>query len=513
VAANSSVAGFAAARTAFAQGNLLATERLCLQLAADFPDAADPWSLLTETALKRGRPDAAIVCADKAVARAGGDPVAHLMRAKSLTVLGRLRDAHEAAGVGARLAAGNVAALDGLGAILSMLGDHERALGLLRTALEIDPGNPQVLYNLAASERVTGRLEEAEAHCNQAIARDPHHYLAYFLRADLREQGTRRNHIAEMEALLQRGVRHPQGEVLLCFALGKECDDIGEYARAFRHFAAGAALHRKSMRYLVHDDIGAVDRIIQTHGRDVLNTASKGHDGDDPIFIVGLPRSGTTLVERIVGAHSLVRSAGELGAFPRALKQGSDPAAWGLAYIQAARQYRGIEAGRFIDKFPSNYLHCGAIHMALPRARIVALRREPMDTCLALFKAHFAGAYPFSYRLEDLADYYAAFDRLMTHWRSVLPPEVFLEVAYEDIVADLEGQSRRLLAFLGLPWEDEVLKFHESRSPAATASAVQVRRPLYASSVGKWRRYADELAPLALRLAVHLEPGSSAGVQ
>jgi hypothetical protein len=142
--------------------------------------------------------------------------------------------------------------------------------------------------------------------------------------------------------------------------------------------------------------------------------------------------------------------------------------------------------------------------MALPEARIVALRRDPMDTCFALYKAHFAGTYPFSYSFEELAGYYAAFDRLMAHWRTVLPPAAFMEVAYEDIVADLAGQSRKILAFLGLPWEDEVLAFHQSRNPATTASAVQVRRPIYASSIGKWRHYADELEPLRARLASSL---------
>jgi tetratricopeptide (TPR) repeat protein len=495
---------FVQARAAFAQGDLATAERLCLQLAADVPEAFEPWSLLAETALRRGRPDAAIVCADKAVARAGRAPIARLMRAKCLTVVGRLSEAYEAAEACAGLVDGNVAALDGLGAVFSMLGDHARGIELLQAAAAAEPTNPQILYNLAAAERMVGRLDEAERHCDQAIARDPHFYLAYYLRADLREQTTDRNHIAEMEALIARGVRHTQGAILLRFALGKECEDIGDYPRAFRHISAGASLHRQGIHYIVQSDIGVIDRIIQAHSP---NPATAGFDGDDPIFVVGLPRSGTSLVERIVGSHSLVRSAGELGAFPAALRRAggmTDPAALGQAYSGAARQYRGLSTGRFIDKFPGNYLNCGAIHMALPKARIIALRRDPMDSCFALYKAHFAGNYPFSYRLEELADYYAAFDRLMAHWRSVLPPDAFMEVAYEDIVADLDGQSRRILTFLGLPWESEVLKFHQSQNPATTASAVQVRRPIYASSVGRWRHYAEELEPLRARLAALL---------
>ena len=349
---------------------------------------------------------------------------------------------------------------------------------------------------------MVGRLTQAERNCDEAIACDPHYYPAYYLRADLREQSAERNHIAEMEALLRRGIRHGQGEVMLRYAMGKEYEDIGDYARAFHHIAAGAGIHRRAIRYSVQDDIAAIDRIIQTQTRAVLTSASKGHEGDDPIFIVGLPRSGTSLAERIVASHSAVSSAGELGAFPAALRRlgVTDPAALGQAYSEAARQYRAVSAGRFIDKFPGNYLNAGAIHAALPRAKIIAIRRDPTDSCFALYKAHFAGNYPFSYDLGELAAYYAAFDRLMAHWKTVLSPEAFLEVAYEDIVADAAGQSRAILTFLGLPWEDEVLRFHESKNPATTASAVQVRRPIYASSVGKWRHYAEQLAPLRARL-------------
>jgi tetratricopeptide (TPR) repeat protein len=496
---------FPQARTALAQGDLGTAERLCLKLTVDFPGMGQPWGLLAEVSILRGRPDAAIHYAEKAVALGGDDPIAHVMLAKCLISLGRLGEAYEAAEKGAALATGNFAALDSLGGLFSMLGDHERGVALLRKAADSGQMNPQLLYNLAAAERMAGRLEEAEFHATQVVARDPHYYPAHLLRADVREQTTERNHIAEMETLLERGVRHPQGEVVLRFALGKEYEDIGNYSRAFQHIAAGASLYRTSTGYRVHGDIGIVDRTIATYSRARLEAAPRGFDGDNPIFIVGLPRSGTTLVERIVGAHSQVRSAGEPGVFPIEFQRigDTDPAALGSAYSKAARQYRGLSDGRFIDKLPQNYIHCGAIHMALPRARIIALRREPMDSCLALYKTLFANTYLFTYRLEDLADYYAAFDRLMTHWRETLPPEAFMEVAYEDIVTDLEGQSRRILSFVGLPWERQVLEFHESSNPSMTASAVQVRRPLYATSVGKWRHYADELRPLAARLALY----------
>ena len=212
---------FGNARTAFARGDLATTENLCLTLIADFPQAAEPWNLLSETALRRGRPDAAIVCADKAVALNRRDPIAHLMHAKCLMLLGRLTEARAAADAGIGLASGDPVALDGFGAILSMLGDHAHAIVLFGTAQAAQPGNPQILYNLAAAERMIGRLVDAEHHADQVIARDPHYYPAYYLRADLREQTAGRNHIGELEALLRRGVRHVQGEIQLRFALGK----------------------------------------------------------------------------------------------------------------------------------------------------------------------------------------------------------------------------------------------------------------------------------------------------
>jgi Flp pilus assembly protein TadD len=491
--------GFTQAAAAFARGDLATTESLCLRLIDSDPDAAAPWSLLAETALRRGRPDAAVVCAGKAVARDANDPIARLMQAKCLALVGRTLDARGAADTGVKLATGNAAALEGLGAVFSMLGQHARALGLFHAAARIAPNSPQLLYNLAAAERMLGLFDDAERHCDQAIRRDPQFHLAYSLRSDLRQQSPARNHIAELEGLVESGTCQPASEVLLRFALGKECDDIGDHARAFRHFAAGAALQRRGSRYRVADDIAAIDRIIAANGS---VDASRGYDGDDPIFIVGLPRSGTTLIERMIASHSQIRSGGELGVFPAEMRRvgTGDPAVLGQAYAQAARQFEGLESGRFIDKFPDNALHCGAIHAALPRARIVALRRDPVDSCFALYRTHFTGKYPFSYDLEELADYYAAFDRLMAHWRAVLPTAVFTEIAYEDFVADPEGRSRAILEFLGLPWEQAVLNFHESRAASTTASAAQVRRPVYSSSVGKWRNYAAGLQPLLARL-------------
>lgn len=505
-----------AARRAFAAGDLAGAENLCLQALQAAPEDSRPWSLLSETALRRNRPDAAIVCADKAVRFGPRDPFAHLMRAKCLALDGKVRDALVSVEAGLRTGPADAAALDGYGAVLSMLGQHARALDLFGQAVAAAPGQPQFLFNLAAAQRMTGELDAAETHCDQAIARDRHFYLAHYVRADLREQSAERNHVAELEALIAAGTRHPAGEVLLRFALGKEYEDLGEHARAFAHIKAGAALHRRHLRYEVESDIGPIDRIIRAQTRDALAALPPGHADEAPIFVLGLPRSGTTLVERIIAGHSATAPAGELGTLPMLLRQAGADHAWieglaaldprglGCRYVETARAV-GLPPGRrFIDKFPGNHLHCGAIHAALPAARIVLLRRRPMDSCFALFKAHFAGTHPFSYDLDELAAYFLAFRRLTEHWKTVLPAGTLIEIAYEDIVGDFDATSRRLLDFLGLPWEDEVLRFHASTAPSTTASAVQVRRPLYASSIGKWRHHEAELAPLKARLATVL---------
>lgn len=496
-----------AARRAVAGGDLATAERICAQVLADAPFNGGAWTLLTETALQRGRPDAAIVCANRAVALAPRDPVAHILRAKCLLGSGETGEALAAAEVASTVVGAAPAALDALGAIFGQLGLHHRAAELFRRAVAARPDVPQHLFNLAANERMTGMLDAAEAHCDAAIALDRHYVLAHFLRSDLRIQTADRNHIAEMEALIHEGRLAPPGEVMVRFALGKEYEDLDAPARAFDHVEAGANLQRGLISYDGGADIAEIDRIILTRTRAWLTSLPQGYSAADPIFVLGLPRTGTTLVERIIASHGAMVSAGETGAFAVELRRamasssGLDVADLGRRYVGSVTALRVPPNRRFVDKTLQNYLHCGFIHAALPRAKIIWVRRHPLDACWAIYKTHFRGMFPFSYRQIELADYALAFRRLARHWTTTLPADVLLEVSYEDIVNDQAAASRRIIAFAGLPWDDAVLRFHQSPAPSATASAVQVRRPIYASSVGKWRRHADRLAPLRARLA------------
>jgi hypothetical protein len=273
------------------------------------------------------------------------------------------------------------------------------------------------------------------------------------------------------------------------------------------------------MRYDVATDLAILAKIREVYAASLFDGRIEGFDCADPIFIIGMPRTGTTLVERLLGSHSQVCAAGELNEFALELVRlarqlpgptptsrldfvaataGLDFRALGEGYVRRTRAMRD-DRPFFIDKLPFNFLYAGLIHLALPRAKIISLRRHPLDTCYAVYKQLFKDAYPFSYDLDELGRYYIAYDELMRHWHSVMPG-VIHTVAYEALVADLEGETRRLLDHCGLAWEEACLHFHRNSRASTTASAVQVRQPIYDTSIGKWRHYARQLEPLRASL-------------
>jgi tetratricopeptide (TPR) repeat protein len=496
------------ARRALAEGDVTTAERICAEVLAGNPSAGDAWALLTETALQRGRLDAAIVCANRVVALTPRDPIGHILLAKCLFFSGEAGQALAAAETASTLVGDAPQALDALGAMFGLLGRHQRADELLRRAVAARPDVPQYLFNLAATERMTGKLEAAEAHCDAAIALNYEYSLAHYLRSDLRIQSAERNHIAEMEALIQQGKLSSSNEVMLRFALAKEHEDLGQHTSAFDHVEAGSRLQRSLVNYDSNVEIAGIDRIVRTQTRAWLNSRPPGFLAADPVFVLGLPRTGTTLVERIIASHGAIASAGETGTFAVELRRATkanptklDVAALGKAYLDSIATLHGASGRRVVDKTLQNYLYCGIIQAALPRAKIILVQRRPLDACWAIYKAHFHDKFLFSYDQIELAEHFLAFRRLALHWKSALPSHAYLEVNYEDIVGDPVAQSRRLIEFAGLPWEEQVLRFHQSAAPSSTASAVQIRRPIYTSSVGKWRHHSERLQPLRARLA------------
>jgi tetratricopeptide (TPR) repeat protein len=488
------------------------------ELARAHPMDAHVWHLLSSVKSRTGAWQAAILHAEHALSLSPNDPGILLQYGQCLVALGRKSEAQKIANQVAAANPGRADWNDALGTLFTHCEQPARALAYFERAVQSAPQNAFFIYNLATAQRMTGDLIGAEAALDKVIAAQPDDIRAYYTRADLRTQTADTNHIEEMVRLLNRGVKEPQQEIMLCFAIAKELEDVGNHDLSFQYLKRGCDLQRRRLIYDVTEDIATIDRIIELHDQPALESDG-GFQTEECIFVIGLPRSGTTLVERILANHSAVQGAGELQAFASVVVQAVqermgrrvskldfvrcalaiEPAALGRAYVAATRSQTGGKP-RFVDKMPMNYLYAGLIRRALPRARIIALAREPLDSCYAMYKTLFAAAYPFSYDLSELGQYYAAWHRLMRHWQSNLG-ETLLIVQYEDLIADPDTLSRKLVAHCGLDWEEACLGLYERGTAVTTASAAQVRRPIYSSSVGLWQRYERELAPLAAILA------------
>jgi tetratricopeptide (TPR) repeat protein len=444
-----------------------------------------------------------------------------LRRAQCLLALGRVVEARTTACAVLQLAPDDALLLDAVGTLLTRAGDHLRALEAYDRAVSLAPDTAHFIFNRATVRRYLGDLSGAERDYDRVIALRPGDHEAWLNRTELRTQTPEHNHTLELEAALARGRADAPAEVSLRFALAKEYEDLGEYEKSFAHLIRGARARRAQLRYDPAIDLATVEWIMQAYP---LPPDRAPQDGERPaaapIFILGLPRSGSTLIERILGNHPAVYAAGELPHFTQAVVAATqgllgrpaasrrelvmqsarlDFAALGEEYLGRVRA-SGIEAARFIDKMPLNYLYCGLIARALPGARIVHVSRSPMAACYAIFKTLFKDGYPYSYDLQELGRYYVAYWRLMAHWRSVLPGLIH-ELHYEDLIADPLRASRALLEFCGLPWHEACASFHLNPAASTTASAAQVRRPLYASSVDQWRHYAHHLEPLRALLS------------
>jgi tetratricopeptide (TPR) repeat protein len=478
------------------------------------------WHLLSLVQAKRGRIADALSCITRAIILDPQDVALRLQQGQYLIANGQRREALDVAMSLAGAALPRADWNDALGTLFTLCDEPARALPFLHLAVAQAPEDSRYRYNLAAAQRMTGDLREAEATLNSVIAKQPSNAFAYYTRADLRTQSHESNHVGEMIDALEKHAVAAGDRILLCYALGKELDDLGDYHSAFDYFKRGSDAQRRLFRYDVRDDIGVIERIIARHGPEAL-TAPSGFESDECIFVIGLPRTGTTLVEQVLASHSEIFGAGELQAFPLAVINAAkelgnggtgklelvdlslkiDPERLGRAYLQATRPQTG-KTSRFVDKQPTNYLYAGLIARALPRARFIVVVRDPLDSCFAMYRALFTSAYPFSYALPELALYYAAWHRLIRHWRAVLR-ERLLVVRYEDLVQRFEETARGMIAHCGLAWEERISSFHAQGRAVTTASASQVRRPVYTSSIGKWRRYEPHLAPLieALRAA------------
>jgi Flp pilus assembly protein TadD len=379
-----------------------------------------------------------------------------------------------------------------------------------RRALAIQPGYAAAHNCMGNILKVQGRFHDALFHYDRAIAARPDFAEAHFSRSELKTFRDGDADLAELEGLAASAGRPESQMTFFHFAAAKAWDDCGAYARAFEHFRAGNALRRRHIQYREEDQAALIRRIQAVFGRDLFDRLKGAGDPSAcPVFVLGMPRSGSTLVEQILSSHPLIHGAGELNALDEAVRaesafSGSAPD--GAALGRIARHYLARlpaprdGAVRIVDKMPDNFIHAGLIHLAFPNARIIHTVRNPLDTCWSCYSRLFTVGQPYSYDLGELGRFYRRYEELMDHWRSVLPADVMIDVRYEDVVADLEGQARRLIGFCGLPWDDRCLSFHRNSRTVKTASTVQVRQPLYRSSLERWRCYEKWLGPLIREL-------------
>ncbi|MFT4257548.1 MAG: sulfotransferase [Pseudoxanthomonas sp.] len=419
--------------------------------------------------------------------------------------------------------------LNTLAVIYTRCNAHARAADAFRRASQRAPDQPGLYFNLTTSLMATGDIEAAIRECERCLQVAPDFWPAYLLRSQLARQTGDSNHLVSLHECLAVAGDRPEALLYLNLALEKEYDDLGQYERAFAHLKAGKDAWKCRLDRSGPADEELFDLLIETVSG--LGKAGSGHRDPTPIFVIGMPRSGTTLVERIVSSHSRVHSAGELQNFPVQFKRASgvysapnldaetlsavrriDWERLGREYIESTRPMAGGKP-HFIDKLPQNFLYAAFIARALPDARIVCLRRDPMDTCIANYRQLFnlsSAYYNYSFDLVDTGRYYLGFDRLMKLYRRLMPGRI-LEVGYEDIVGDQEQASRTLIAHCGLDWEDACLDFENNQAPVATASAVQVRSPIYRSSLQRWKRYGhlvDDLRELLRRGGVDAGMGT-----
>tara|TARA_R110002020_G_scaffold83397_1_gene206827 strand:- start:223538 stop:225133 length:1596 start_codon:yes stop_codon:yes gene_type:complete len=402
--------------------------------------------------------------------------------------------------------------LDTLGVVFSRAGLHADAVPFYGAATKAAPGMADYHYNHGAALQFLGDMDAARAAFERCLAIDPLETRALSSIVQITRQTAEQNRLAELEAAFTATQDDADHALRTGHALAKAHEDIGNPAEALTWLARAKAKKRQA----IHHDPAFDTALFDAAQATIAQLGGKpGYADASPIFIVGMPRTGTTLVDRILSSHSAITSAGELTDFGLCLKRQSatpsnyvldpetlaaagnlDLAALGKAYMDSVRTTQGIP-GRFIDKMPLNAFYSAVILAALPNARVICLRRHPADTVLSNYRQMFATSfsyYNYAFSLEDTARYYVGFDRMMTAFARALPADRFCEVHYENVVADIETETRRLLDFCGLPFEAACLAFHENAAPVATASSAQVRQPLYTGSLARWKRYEAGLA-------------------
>lgn len=504
------------------QKNVAQAKQACHLINEQHPTSADGWYATSFLSLQLKEFTSALNTADKMLALEANEPQWLIHKINILLNI----DKTAAAALSKKLKSQPYSQFKNIidcANLFTKLADYSQAQFYYQQAIKQINENTQpkaasqLYFNLASVERYLGNISHAEGLLNKAIGLNPNDSEAYFLRSSLKKQQANDNHISELTLCLKNEQISPLAKTQLYYARAKEQEDIADYANSFNSLRQGANIRRSNMRYAPNADIETLKQIATTYNSDFFKTHKEAPrcDNDQAIFILGLPRTGSTLVERIISQHDQVVSAGELNDFAlqminEAKKHTRTPPKSKTELVELSQHINFKSLGenylnharptitrhqRFIDKLPLNSLYIGLIHQALPNAKIIHVTRHPLDTCYAMYKQLFTHGYPFSYKLDELAYYYVAHHQLMQHWQRLLPNTIH-QIAYEDLISDVEQHAKKLINYCELDWQAQCCDFDKNTAPSTTASATQVRQKIYQSSKGKWQHFTNELSPI-----------------
>ena len=514
------------AAIALAENRIPAAEALLREHLKQAPTDVAAIRMFAEVAARLGRNEDAVNLLARCLELA---PSFHAARQNYALVLHRSNQPEQALVEIERLLAaepGHLGCRNLKAAVLCRIGEYEPAIRIYADLLEHYPRNPKVWVSYGHALKTACHGDRAIDAYRRSLELEPSFGEVWWSLANLKTYRFRADDLAAMRRQLARTDLAEDDRLHLEFAAGKALEDAGEYETSFRHYAQGNAIRHAQLHYSADDTHARVQHIREHYTRDFFAArAGAGSPARDPIFIVGLPRAGSTLIEQILSSHSQVEGTMELPevtSITRMLRTQADAdsampyhdalaeldvdalRALGERYLAHTRIQRKTSAPLFIDKMPNNFMHIGLIHLMLPNAKIIDARRHPLGCCFSGFKQHFARGQSFSYDLGDLGRYYRDYVALMGHFDAVLPGRIH-RVVYEHMVEDTEGEVRRLLEYCGLPFEESCLRFFQNARPVRTASSEQVRQPIYREGVDHWRHYAPWLVPLELALGPVLE--------
>lgn len=503
-------------------GDLKGAYDSALELLSRDREDAEAWGVMSLVALEGGNIPKSLELSEKAIGFGARSAMIIGGRGRALLATGRQDEARDLAASLSVEACENAIEADTLGVILARTGLHETALPFFESAVAQQPGNAQFLYNLATSQQFLGQLGEAHDSYAKLISIAPDFHRARLALVQLQE--AEQHDLEAIEGLFARYGNEAEAALQLGHAAARICETRGDHLASIDWLKKAKRAKSAEVRHDRKWVSELFDAARLAAGEVAPEPAESAAAA--PVFIVGMPRSGTTLVERILSSHSQVATAGELPDLALLVKRSSGvagPHTLAPDLLQASYDAEAVGAGyrarterlsggtaRLIDKMPFNFFFARHALASLPDARVIMVRRDPRDTVFANFRQLFAtdfGYYDYAYDLEDTAHFVAQFSALADHWRETLPEGRFSEIHYEKLIADQENESRRLVDFLGLDWEEQCLAFHRNAAPVATASSVQVRSPIHSRSVGQWQRYGedgDKVADALARFGVDL---------